>query len=94
MNNLTSMNEQQRNAFRDIALLVHVVDVQRTMAVHLDVAGKLRELRVELCFMSLPVISMGPPLDKATYVRQRDAILPDRFGEFIREGGQFELSAE
>ncbi|SJK99602.1 uncharacterized protein ARMOST_02910 [Armillaria ostoyae] len=58
------MNEEQRYRVLDVALLMHVVDVQYTETLNFDVASELWELRVESGFLRSPVKAVFPLSDK------------------------------
>ena len=71
---LTPMDETQRNRARLRALEVHVVDVERPVAVDVDIARELREVGVERGFLGAPIEAVAPVGGKSTKPARSEAL--------------------
>ena len=64
---LTPVNKQKRNCVRDLAPLVHVVNVERVKTVYFDVARELGDT-IDALLALAPVKAALPSLDQTFYV--------------------------
>jgi hypothetical protein len=85
------MYEQQGYSTPDVALLMHVVHVERAVAVDVDVAREHRQFRVERGLGRAPVVPTAPALNKPAHVHKRGAVVPLGALELVREARQREL---
>ena len=88
------MDEEQRNSTFNLALLVHIVDVQYPESIYFDIPSELRELRVKSGFLRSPVKAVSPPSNETLDIVQRYTILLPRVFEFVWESDQGELLLE
>jgi hypothetical protein len=87
---LTAVNKEERYRVRDLAPLVHKVDVQRTEPVDGDYGRELRHGRVDGRLLRAPVVPITPVLGEPLDVGKRRAVLPRRVVQLVREAGERE----
>ena len=88
------MNEQERNGAFDVALLVHVMYVERCVTFDVDVAHEHGEFCVEGCFVDAPVVPVPPTCDETIDVCEGDAVFATCVLELVGEDGEREFGLE
>lgn len=91
---LTSMDKQQWNSVRTLALLMHVVHVQRAETIDRDVDGELRQYFVQFRLSFLPVEAILPVSYKTLDVRERRPVFPTGIRQLVGEACKFEISTK
>lgn len=91
---LTSVAEEQGNSVRRGALFVHIVDIQCSEAIDVNVSREHGQLVVEFLLVLAPVVSVLPSFRESFDIRKRNAILPFSVLQLVWKGGKFELPAE
>lgn len=87
------MNEEERDSFLHLALLVNVMDVKGAETVDLDVSSKHRQL-VDLRLGFAPVEGVLPVSEEALHLGKGCAIVPTGAVELVRKPSELELLAE
>ena len=88
------MAKEQGNSIRHSALFVDVVDVQCPEAVDVDIPREHGQLVVEFLFMLAPVVPVLPSFRESLDIGKWSAIFPVSVLELVRQGCEFEFSAE
>lgn len=87
------MREDQGNGVGDVALLVNVVNVQRSKPLNVDIASEHRKL-VDFRFCLVPVKAVPPVRGEALNVGKRGTIIPACAFKLVGKADQIELLAE